>query len=180
MSRTRQRALAAVAVLALTGCGGRGGDPAEARPTATLGRFVPRSVELYTARQDLAGFCCLEELAETIYFRPGTAEVLAGDEAEITKWALCLQRPGLEGVTLVLAGADAPEATPGLALRRAVALRDALVMRGLEPDRVVVGTEAAREGVPPAPTTGVRLDLSGARLRSVPPPDPGPPYGVWR
>ena len=103
---------------------------------------------------------------------PRTAELLADEGPGLDAWAKCLTYPGLEHVTIVLVGGDEREGPVGLFLQRAQRVREALLARGVDAQRVVIGaTNAGREGAGSRTSTGsVRLEMTTmSTIRSFPP-----------
>jgi hypothetical protein len=94
---------------------------------------------------------------------------------DIDRWASCLNEPQMQHATVVLVGGQARSEPDGLFVARAGRVRDALIARGVEARRIVIGTEnASRDGTPFAGNTGVRVETTHQQsLREFVPPDTG-------
>jgi hypothetical protein len=105
---------------------------------------------------------CSTKLPHVLEFEGATAQLSPDERVEVQSWATCLQRPGMDDATVVLLGpADTNDET--LFPRRASAIREELVTRGVERSRVVVGTpNAAREGGRLGPANAVLLEVCGS------------------
>lgn len=105
---------------------------------------------------------CSTKLPHDLEFDGASAELSPDERVEVQSWAKCLQHPGMDDATVVLLGpADTRDET--LFARRASAIREELVTRGVERSRVVIGTpNAAREGGRLAPANTVLLEVSGS------------------
>jgi hypothetical protein len=107
---------------------------------------------------------CSTKLPHVLEFE-GTSAALSPDErVEVQSWASCLQRQGMDDATVVLLGpADANDET--LFVRRASAIREELVTRGVERSRIVIGTpNAAREGGRLGRANAVMIEISGSTM----------------
>ena len=105
---------------------------------------------------------CSTKLPHVLEFEATSATLTPDERVEVQSWANCLQRPGMDDATVVLLGsADSKDDT--LFARRADAIRDELVARGVESSRIIIGTpNAAREGGRLGPADGVLLEISGS------------------
>lgn len=105
---------------------------------------------------------CSTKLPHVLEFEGKSATLSPDERIEVQSWATCLQRPGMDDATVVLLGA-ADENDETLFARRAAAIRDELVLRGVESSRILLGTpNAAREGGRLGPANGVVLEVSGS------------------
>jgi hypothetical protein len=89
---------------------------------------------------------CSTKLPHVLEFESASAELSADERVEVQSWANCLQRQGMDDATVVLLGPGDPN-DETLFVRRASAIREELVKRGVERSRIVIGTpNASREG----------------------------------
>jgi hypothetical protein len=143
--------------------------------TTTSAQVADRDgVELYFARL-AASSKCGGDLRENIDFLPRSASIDQADMPDIDRWAKCLNEPQMQHATVVLVGGQARSEPDGLFVARAGRVRDALIARGIEARRIVIGTEnASRDGTPFAGNTGVRVETTHQQsLREFVPPDTG-------
>jgi hypothetical protein len=105
---------------------------------------------------------CSTKLPHVLEFDGASAELSPDERVEVQSWASCLTHPGMDDATVVLLGpADTKDET--LFVRRASAIREELVTRGVERSRVVIGTpNAAREGGRLGPANTVLLEICGS------------------
>lgn len=105
---------------------------------------------------------CSTKLPHVLEFESASAELSADERVEVQSWASCLKRPGMDDATVVLLGpGDGNDET--LFARRASAVREELVRRGVERSRVVIGTpNASREGGRLGPADAVLLEVCGS------------------
>jgi hypothetical protein len=105
---------------------------------------------------------CSTKLPHVLEFDGATASLAADERVELQSWASCLSHPGMDDATVVLLGpADANDET--LFARRAEAIREELVTRGVERSRIVIGTpNAAREGGRLGPANAIMLEICGS------------------
>jgi type IV pilus biogenesis protein CpaD/CtpE len=105
---------------------------------------------------------CSTKLPHVLEFDGASAVLSADERVEVQSWASCLQHPGMDDATVVLLGpADANDET--LFTRRASAIREELVTRGVERSRIVIGTpNAAREGGRLGPSNAVVVEICGS------------------
>jgi hypothetical protein len=131
-------------------------------------------VELYFARL-AASSKCGGDLRENVDFLPRSASIDQADMPDIDRWARCLNEPQMQHATVVLVGGQAKSEPDGLFVARAGRVRDALIARGVEARRIVIGTQnASRDGTPFAGNTGVRVETTHQQsLRAFVPPDTG-------
>jgi hypothetical protein len=131
-------------------------------------------VELYFARL-AASSKCGGDLRENVDFLPRSASIDKADMPDIDRWAACLNEPQMQHATVVLVGGQARSEPDGLFVARAGRVRDALIARGVEARRIVIGTQnASRDGTPFAGNTGVRVETTHQQsLREFVPPDTG-------
>lgn len=112
----------------------------------------------------------------TIGFPTGASALPQNELHAVEAWAACLRTPALEHTTIVLVGVDDPTGSRMTFEQRALAVRDVLVRRGVQPERIVIPIgppSLARQGVGDAPSDGVRLDITHSlspRLLAVPVP----------
>lgn len=176
---TKQLWLGVVVVAGMLGCGGPQREPVSQASLTSGPVYAPDAVELYAARR-AAGAECGTRLAPTLQFAPGTDALRPGEVERLAAWAVCLNRPELAHTTVVLLGADEPNGPTGLFGARTKRIRDALVARGVAPERVIVGAPSAtREGGKMGPTSSVLLELTSSdTLRALAPVDPPVTGGV--
>lgn len=160
-------AAAALATTATLGCAssmGRTSEPVSTTSTTSGDVYTPGSVELYAARREpVAPGACPRGLAQDLEFKPMSAEPAPSEAADLDQWAQCLSRPEMQHATVVLVGGDEANGPVGLFAQRAQSIRNALVMRGVDAGRVIIGaTNASREGGPFASTRGVRVEVTTA------------------
>jgi hypothetical protein len=129
--------------------------------TITSASAVPdASVEVQLAREP-RGRACGTDLRSNVGFRAGTADIVAGEDVEIERWAACLTQPYLATATVVLAGSQDLDTPAELFVRRASRVRDALVQRGVDARRIVIGTPSGSLGHGPyAVSEGVHLQAT--------------------
>ena len=141
--------------------------------TTTGAQVVEPGSELYPSRQ--AVLKCGGDLRENVDFMPRSASIDRSDMPDIDRWARCLNQPEMKHATIVLVGGQARSEPEGLFVERAGRVRDALIARGVDARRIVIGTaNASRDGTPFAGNTGVRLELTHEQsLREFVPPDTG-------
>ncbi|MEA2746933.1 MAG: OmpA family [Myxococcales bacterium] len=134
-------------------------------------------VDPYVARRPNAPKCGDDVLAvvPNIDFVPRSANIDRADLPDLDRWASCLNEKQMEHTTVVLTGGQSLSEPEGLYLVRAQHIRDALVGRGVDPSRIVIGaTNAAREGGPFASNTGVRIEVTYVQtIRGFVPSDTG-------
>lgn len=141
----------AFTLLSISGCATR---DAVSTTTTTSGEYVPRSAELFLARRDPARCQHLQSVA----FVENTSQLEAGEGVELQKWALCLNQPELRHTTVVITGGDETGAVSGLYEQRAAVVRDGLVGRGVDAERVAIGAgNAAADGGKYGSTDSIRL-----------------------
>lgn len=148
--------------------------------TAAEPGYTPGEVQLYVARNSGASQACSPSLTPDVDFAPRTADPQPGELATLDAWARCLNLPELAQTTIVLLGGNDVDGPADLFMQRAERVREALVARGIDPQRIVVGaTNATREGGPYASKSGVRLETTHATtVRSFPPQNKLARYGV--
>ncbi len=172
-----------VAIVAFLGACGGARQEAASTTTITSGpTYTPGAIELYTARQH-TGTACGTQVTPTVQFAPGTDGMLPGEGERVTAWATCLNRPELAHTTVVLVGGDEPGGPEGLFISRANRLRQALIERGVAPERILVGApSASREGGQSAATSAVVMEVTTSEtLRALTPKPPittGIGYGL--
>ena len=118
---------------------------------------------------------CGGDLRQNVDFLPRTTTIDRADVPDIDRWAACLLVPEMEHTTVVLVGGQAASEPEGLFVARATRLRDALVARGVDSRRIVIGaTNASRQGGPVAGNDGVRIEVTHRQqLRGFVPSDTG-------
>jgi hypothetical protein len=165
------------ALVAASACATSQGSNVPVSTTTTTGASsaaTPEGVELYIARQN-AGRSCGADLRANVDFVARTADMLPGEISDVERWARCLNQPELLHATVVLVGGVAASESQELFIQRAQRIRDALIARGVDPQRVIIGaTNASREGGPYAALTGVRVEVTSSQtVRSFVPADTG-------
>jgi hypothetical protein len=169
--------------LSASACATSQGSTVPVSTTSTTGAtgYTPEGVELYLARQDGVSSCGAD-LRENVDFAPRAVEIAPSELPDIDRWARCLNQPELQHATVVLVGGDVAAEPQPLFVQRAQRIRDALVARGVDPRRVVIGAaNAAREGGRNAAATGVRVEVTNSQtLRGFVPPDTGVRRSAYR
>jgi len=148
--------------------------PVSTTTTTSAQAVDPAGVELYLARKP-ASAKCGGDLRENVDFLPRSGSIDRTDMPDLDRWARCLNEPEMQHATVVLVGGQALSEPPGLFVERAGRVRDALVARGVEARRIVIGaTNASRDGTPFAGNTGVRIETTHEQtLRGFVPVDTG-------
>ncbi len=118
---------------------------------------------------------CGDDLRQNVDFVPRSAAIDRADMGDIDRWAACLQVPEMQNATVVLVGGQSPSEREDLFTDRAERVRDALMARGVDGRRIVIGaTNASRDGTPFASNTGVRIETTHEQtIRQFVPPDTG-------
>jgi hypothetical protein len=118
---------------------------------------------------------CGGDLRQNVDFVPRSTTIDRADMPDIDRWAACLQVPEMEHTTVVLVGGQAASEPEGFFVTRAARIRDALVARGVDSSRIVIGaTNASREGGPVVGNTGVRIEVTHRQqVRGFVPADTG-------
>ena len=165
--------------LALGGCATTMRSEPAGTTRTTAGSYAPGGVALYTAQKDVQGQCP-SDLSPNIEFPQRSVELVPAEGAYLDKWAACLDHPALLQATVVLVGGDDPAGARGLFVQRAQRVKDALVLRGVDARRIVIGaSNASRAGGADASATGVRVELTHtSAVRSFPDQDPAVRYGL--
>jgi outer membrane protein OmpA-like peptidoglycan-associated protein len=142
----------AISALLVVGCTRERGDLAGT--TATTSAVTSSSLNTPGG--------CSTKLPHVLEFDGATADLSPDERVELQSWASCLSHPGMDDATVVLLGpADAKDES--LYPRRAEAIREELVTRGVERSRIVIGTpNAAREGGRLGPANTVMLEICGS------------------
>lgn len=168
----------ATATLALVGasaCASTQTQTPVSTTTTTSAQSVdPAGVELYLARQP-AKSACGGDLRQNVDFLPRSPTIDRADLPDMDRWAACLNQPQMEHATIVLVGSQALSEPEGLFVLRAQHVRQALIARGVDARRIVIGaTNASRDGSPFAGSTGVRIETTSEQtLRGFVTPDTG-------
>ena len=145
----------ACTLLSIAGCANR---EAVSTTTTTSGEYVSPKAELFLASRDPARCQHLQSVA----FVENTPQLKTGEGVELQKWALCLNQPELRHTSLVITGGDESGAVDGLYEQRAAVVRDALVGRGVDVERIVIGAgNAAAGGGRYGSTDSIRLVATG-------------------
>ena len=166
-------ATAAVALVACAGCGSRQ-TPVSTTTTTSAEVVDTNGPELYPTRlRNVTN--CGDDLRQNVDFVPRSASIDKADLPDIDRWAGCLNEPEMQHATVVLLGGQSVNEPENLFVERASKVRNALVARGVDARRIVIGTHnASRDGTPFAGNTGVRLELTHRQqLREFVPPDTG-------
>ena len=165
--------------LALGGCAGATRAEPVSTTSTTAGGYMPGGVELYMARRDAPGQCP-SDLSPNIEFPQRSVELVPAEGAYLDKWAACLNHPALSQATVVLVGGDDPAGVQGLFVRRAQRVKEALIARGVDGGRIVIGaSNAARAGGAYASASAVRVEITHTNVvRSFPNQDPAVRYGL--
>ncbi len=125
--------------------------------------YRPSSVELYESQRDFDA--CAGERSLAVKFELDSSEVDASDELPLTRLARCLATAEYQDREIVLTGYTDPigdaDYNERLALARAASIRSILIDNGVSPDRIriVSGGEEQREGVAPAESRRVEIEL---------------------
>jgi hypothetical protein len=83
--------------------------------------------------------CAPAALAPVLAFRPHVAELAPGEMRGLDHWGRCLNHPDQEHTTIVLTGSIGPDGPEGLFYERAQFIRRALILRGIDEHRIVLG-----------------------------------------
>jgi hypothetical protein len=118
---------------------------------------------------------CGGDLRQNVDFVPRSTTIDRADMPDLDRWAACLQVPEMEHTTVVLVGGQAASEPEGFFVARAERIRDALIARGIDSRRIVIGaTNASREGGLVVGDTGVRIEVTHRQqVREFVPPDTG-------
>ena len=175
-------ATAALALGALAAVGtGCGSTQTAVGTTSTTSASVvdPNGPELYPTRPRSVTSCG-DDLRQNVDFMPRSAAIDNSDLPDINRWAACLNEPEMQHTTVVLLGGQSVNEPDNLFVERATRVRNALVARGVDARRIVIGTHnASRDGTPFAGNTGVRLEVTHRQqLREFVPPDTGVQQGL--
>jgi hypothetical protein len=164
----------ATAMLAMASACASAQNPVSTTTTTSAQVVAPERVELYLARQP-ASSRCGGDLRPNVDFLPRSGSIDRADLPDLDRWAACLNQPEMQHATIVLVGGQALSEPEGLFAERAGHVRDALIARGVEARRIVIGaTNASRDGTPFAGNTGVRIETTHQQsLREFVPPDTG-------
>ena len=166
-------ATATLALAAVSACASRQ-TPVSTTTTTTAQLAEPAGPQLYPRRQRVVTKCG-EDLHENVDFLPRSAAIDRADMPDLDRWAGCLNEPEMQHATVVLLGGQSVSEPENLFVERATRVRNALIARGVEARRIVIGTHnASRDGTPFAGNTGVRIELTHIQeLREFVPPDTG-------
>ena len=168
-------ATATLALAAASGCARTQPPPVVSTTTTTSAEVVdPMGPQLYP-RQQRAVTKCGDDLRQNVDFLPRSAAIDRTDMPDIDRWAGCLNEPEMQHATVVLLGGQSVNEPENLFVERASRVRNALIARGVDARRIVIGTHnASRDGTPFAGNTGVRIELTHRQqLREFVPPDTG-------
>jgi outer membrane protein OmpA-like peptidoglycan-associated protein len=151
-------------------------SPPPAEPvsaTTTRGADIAGELELGGAR-DPDQPACKVDVSPDVHFAPRTAALLPGETRALEAWASCFNRPQLVHMTVVLLGGEDDEGSLGIFAQRAGVVRDLLVARGVDPQRVVIGApNRSREGGHRAGADAVRVEATHAQTLRGMAPRPG-------
>jgi hypothetical protein len=155
-------ATAAVVALAIGGCA-PAARPEPVSTTTTTGAITSRAHPIpledrLPAPLDPAA-CAPRDLMPVIDFTPRTAELQPGETKQLDRWEKCLDHPDQSHTTIVLVGDVETGAPASLYYQRAAVVRTALVMRGVDERRIVVGVpKTRREGGALLYPGGIRVE----------------------
>jgi hypothetical protein len=157
---------------AIAGCGGTQAVGTTSTTSASV--VDPNGPELYPTRLRSVTNCG-DDLRQNVDFVPRSAAIDNSDLPDLNRWAGCLNEPEMKHTTVVLLGGQSVNEPENLFAERATRVRNALVARGVDARRIVIGTHnASRDGTPFAGNTGVRLEITHRQqLREFVPPDTG-------
>lgn len=159
----KTRALAAALALAAAACGAANTQTSSA---TTTGAELSAD-DLYPAPR--ANKPCANA-ARGVDFAPGSSEITPAERRNLDAWAGCLNEPTMRPATVVVNGTIDPTEPNALFRRRGEAIRDALVMRGVDARRIVVAGDG-RQG--PRADGAMKLDFTtSVTPRAVAPKDP--------
>lgn len=148
---------AALGIAILVGACGH--ERSQAVGTTETTGYTPTAVQLYLAGSTTEG--CTEDLRQNVHFAPRSDLISKTEMVDVLQWARCLNRDEMKDTTIVLTGGRDPDPEDPLFVRRALAVREALAERGVDPERILVGApDAAREGGRVGPSNEVRLEIS--------------------
>ena len=166
---------AAALTVAAAGCGSPQTPVVSTTSTTSASVVDPAGPELYPTRPPRAVTNCGDDLRQNVDFVPRSAAIDNSDLPDLDRWAGCLNEPEMQHTTVVLLGGQSVNEPENLFVERATRVRNALVARGVDARRIVVGTHnASRDGTPFAGNTGVRLEITHRQqLREFVPPDTG-------
>lgn len=167
-------ATATLALAAASGCATTQ-EPRVSTTTTTGAEVVdPQGPQLYPRAQRVVTKCG-DDLRQNVDFLPRSASIDRTDMPDIDRWAACLNEPEMAHATVVLLGGQSVNEPENLFVERAGRVRNALIARGVDARRIVIGTHnASRDGTPFAGSTGVRIELTHRQqLRDFVPPDTG-------
>lgn len=167
-------ATATLALAAATGCAStRSQVPVSTTTTTSADVVDPSGPGLYPPLSTTSK--CGGDLRQNVDFLPRSASIDRADMPDVDRWARCLNQSYMQHATVVLVGGQAPSEPEGLFVERAARVRSALIARGVDAHRIVIGTQnASRDGTPFAGNTGVRVELTNQQtLREFVPPDTG-------
>lgn len=103
--------------------------------------------------------CAPRDLMPVIDFTPRTAELQPGETKELDRWEKCLDHPDESHTTIVLVGDVETGAPASLYYQRAAVVRTALIMRGVDERRIVIGIPRTRRaGGALLYTGGIRVE----------------------
>ncbi len=172
-------ATAMLGLATATGCAAAAQGMAVSTTTTTAADVgsngaVPRGGQLTMAPRPSAAKCG-SDLRQNVDFVPRSTAIDPADMADIDRWGACLQVPEMEHVTVILVGGQAASEPEGFFVARAARIRDALIARGVDGHRIVIGaTNASREGGPVVGNTGVRIEITHRQqVRAFVPSDTG-------
>ena len=171
-------ATATLALAAVTACASTPAMPVSTTTTtsAEVARAGadPGGGQLYMAPRASATKCG-GDLRPNVDFLPRSTTIDRSDVPDIDRWAACLQVPEMEHTTVVLVGGQAASEPEGFFVARAERVRDALIARGVDSGRIVIGaTNASREGGLVVGNTGVRIEVTHRQqVRGFVPSDTG-------
>lgn len=169
-------ATAAVAIATASACASPQTPVSTTTTTSAdaVGVVDPAGPQLYPSRHRVVTKCG-DDLRQNVDFAPRSATIERADMADLDRWASCLNEPEMQNATVVLVGGQTVSEPENLFVERASRVRGALVLRGVDARRIVIGTHnASRDGTPFAGRTGVRVEVTHHQaLREFVPPDTG-------
>lgn len=157
----------ALASASLLGCAGSQANE-RTSTTTTTGAYQAGGVDLYLARDGRAP--CAREMSRSIDFASGSANIDPSERQQLDAWAKCLNEPAMKEAVIVVTGTVDPTEENALFRQRAQVIKDALVMRGVDPKRIMIAGDT-REG--PQARQDVHLEVSGrTNVQTFAPADP--------
>jgi hypothetical protein len=112
---------------------------------------------LPTPLEDVA--CAPRDVMPVLDFNSRTAELAPGETRDLDRWEKCLDHPDEQHTTIVLVGDVETGAPASLYYQRASMVRQALINRGVDEKRIVIGIpKTPRAGAGLLYTGGIRIE----------------------